>query len=390
MLSIYLFQNLSFSLLLCNPIIINTKPLTFNLQTQIHLPDQTLLFSDETSKLRWFMLPSEANQALKDKNKRTIPDSTLPFEPPSYPLSGKELGRRREHLKRCQPPVTSTSTQENAQKGQRSVNGYSSYGDGMEQHQKDVSFGLGQDAGQDDSLDDRTNEDVPMRSSDAQRFIDSVNEGFEVSHDPSSVSPDMSPDTCESHANNVIPQEELVNKGSGELEGDVGERTARLSNGNGDDSDVRTASLSDQVGLTNGTQSMREKAPCSVNDATLSQDGTLLHKTEETGAIVDVQPTLEMSVQKESSSNNDNSGNSDGCIPCQQQRATAPSSESAQLSEHSRDNSGASGVCQVQEAVQPNGERHDGIGEPAVKFKVPTKKIFKPTLQVRKVKAWNQ
>lgn len=343
------------------------------------------------------MLPSEANQALKDKNKKTIPAVTLPFEPLSYPLSEEELSRRREHLKRCQPPVTSTSAREKVQKGQWSVNGYSSSssssGDGMEQHQMGVAFGLGQDAGQDDSLDDRTNKDVPMRSGDAQRFIDSVNERFGGSHDPSSMSPDTSPDTCESHANNIIPQEELVIKGSGELEGDVDERTARLSNGNGEDSDVihiGIAGLSDQVGLTNGTQSVCEKAPCIMDDGRPSQDGTLLHRTRETGAIVDVQPTLEMSVQKESSSNNDNSGNSDGCIPCQQQRATAPSSESAQLSEHSRDNSGASGVCQVQEAVQPNGERHDGIGEPAVKFKVPTKKIFKPTLQVRKVKAWNQ
>ncbi|XP_063961186.1 uncharacterized protein LOC129269590 [Lytechinus pictus] len=335
-----------------------------------HLPDQTILFDEEATKLRWFMLPSEANKVLKD-NKKTIQASTLPFEPPSYPLMEGELSRRREHLKRCQPSVTSTKICDHV-KGQRSVSG-SSYGDGLKQNDKDVV--LGQKPGEDDSLDDSKN--VHQRSSNAQRFVDSVNEGIGGSCDPSLISPDTSHDTSphssESHTHCVKLQEESENKGSGDMVADICGRMPRLSKGNDDVHDILgESSLSDQDRLM---QSGCANTLCSVNDDTLDQDGSLLPRTKENGGIVNIDATLEFSLQKENSSSNTNS---DGCLPCQQQ-SRAPQCDKAQgLQDNILIDSD---VCQKLQTLPKPEESYESKGEPAVKFKVPPKKIFKPTLQ---------
>lgn len=47
------------------------------------MSDQSLIFNDETSKLRWFLLPSEAQQLLEGSNKFQK-RSTLPFTPKKY------------------------------------------------------------------------------------------------------------------------------------------------------------------------------------------------------------------------------------------------------------------------------------------------------------------
>ncbi|XP_041473906.1 uncharacterized protein LOC121422784 [Lytechinus variegatus] len=340
-------------------------------KTQIHhLPDQTILFDEGTTKLRWFMLPSEANKVLKG-NRKTIQASTLPFEPPSYPLTEGELGKRREHLQRCQPSVTSTKIHDRV-KGQRSVSG-SSYEDGLEQNDKDVV--LGQKPGEDDTLDDGKN--VHQRSSNAQRFVDSVIEGFGGSCDASSISPDTSHDTSpgssESHTHCVILQEESENKGSGDMVADICERMPRFSKGNNDVPDILgESSLSDQDRLM---QSGCENTLCSVNDDTLDQDGSVLPRTKENDGIVNKDATLEFSLQKENSSSNTNS---DGCLPCQQQ-SRAPQCDNAQGLQD--DVSIDSDVCQKLQTPPKTESSHDSKGEPAVKFKVPPKKIFKPTLQ---------
>ena len=245
----------------------------------------------------------------------------------------------------------------------------------MQQHHKDVPFGLGQNAGKGEVLDDRTCEGVPSRSSDAQRFIDSVNEGFEVSHDPSSLSPDSStPDTCESHEHNSLSQEELENKTPGDVEVDVGESISRMCNGNADLSGM-TDITCDQVERSKRTKSVCDKVLCELDDERNRQNATPC-RTDENGAKGNAQKVTDELEQKGSSGAIMNSDRPDICEPCQRQKE-APSSESGQLTQHGGDISGTSSVL-------TNGERCEVKEAPAVKFKVPPKKIFKPTLEVRK------
>ena len=52
----------------------------------MHIADQRVLFADDTDKLRWFLLPSEALQWLQQPESMTTqPAAPLPFEPLLYP-----------------------------------------------------------------------------------------------------------------------------------------------------------------------------------------------------------------------------------------------------------------------------------------------------------------
>ncbi|PIK37546.1 hypothetical protein BSL78_25616 [Apostichopus japonicus] len=50
------------------------------------LPDQTLLFQEQSEFLRWFLLPSEALNVMQNKS---YDRRETPFEPPTYPLTSK-------------------------------------------------------------------------------------------------------------------------------------------------------------------------------------------------------------------------------------------------------------------------------------------------------------
>ena len=191
--------------------------ISFN-QTQVHLSDQTLLFDEEASRLRWFMLPSEAYQILKSKNQPVTP-AILPFEPPTYPLSEAEIEKRKAHLKKIIPQNQleqrwacgdGTKHVDDVQVREQSegILRKDAVMGGGECHPVAMVMEEGKDVDDKNQLDDRTKDALGKKSNNTQMFIDSINEGFTGSHDLSHDQHELSCDRKESGGSDEVSVEE--------------------------------------------------------------------------------------------------------------------------------------------------------------------------------------
>ncbi|XP_071500517.1 uncharacterized protein [Diadema antillarum] len=355
-------------------------------KSHIPLPDQALLFDEEASRLRWFMLPSEASDILKSKNEQRVPTQPLPFEPPTYPLDQSELQKRRDALSSVQPPVQSSSARSGVIQDREPLcngsNAFDTADRGVQQEQNlfTIALATGRGSGSrlSDKIDDRTRVDMNRKSNNTQLFIDSVNEGFGASEDPSPESCDLSENGGESVRDSTVslPCRHDSNVPSCHAT----EKEQSLN-----------SSAEDRCEEDPLETSSPESCPQTFSDGNCSQDTrrqavNILSRDKEGSTVIEGRECVTSGTsQEECSKIVAGPSSTNACLPCQKQ--TGLESESCEQNLDSNDQSSSNAskrdkLCQKQGSIQTSTELGQSGGDvQAVKFKVPPKKIFKPTLQ---------